>query len=280
MIKTLLILFFFQTFSQNSDVQICTQKFEFAVSKNLSQRPINEVIVEIGKTFLGTPYGEYTLEKNETENLVINLQALDCVTFYENCITLARCIKMNNSTFEEYKKQLQYIRYRNGKIDGYSSRLHYTTDYFFENEKKGVLKIVTDEIFPKKAVKEISNTINFMTTHRESYKQLKDENEYQKILAIEKEINKRTLYFLPKAKISQYEKNIQTGDIIGITTSIEGMDISHTGIAVKEKNGSAHFLHASTNKREVQLTKETLHQYLGNNKKHTGIIVARVQEPK
>jgi hypothetical protein len=69
--------------------------------------------------------------------------------------------------------QLQFLRYRDGKIDGYPSRLHYTTDYWFNGEKKGILKVVTKEIFGENNVKEIPKPINFMTKHRDSYKHLK-----------------------------------------------------------------------------------------------------------
>ena len=42
-----------QVIFSEEDVNICKSKFEFSVSNKLSQLPINDVIVEIGKTFLG-----------------------------------------------------------------------------------------------------------------------------------------------------------------------------------------------------------------------------------
>jgi hypothetical protein len=262
-----------------TDEEICTSKFTLAVSQNLAGQPIGDVIVAIGKSFIGTDYVGHVLEGDGPEELVVNLRALDCVTFYENCTTLARCVKMHKTTFDDYKAQLQFLRYRDGKIDGYPSRLHYTTDYWFNAEKKGILKIVTKEIFGEKNLREIPKPINFMTTHRESYKHLATNNEnYKKINAQEDEINKRVDYFMPKGNLHMFDDKINNGDLIGITTNIEGMDIAHTGVAVRMPNGKLHFMHAPIAGKKVQITEGPLHEYLAKNSKQTGIIVARVNE--
>lgn len=70
-----------QVLYTDDDVEICNTKFEFAVSENLKNLPINDVVVEIGKTFLGLDYEAYTLEKSENEQLIIHLTGLDCYTF-------------------------------------------------------------------------------------------------------------------------------------------------------------------------------------------------------
>lgn len=262
-----------------SDEQICKLKFDLAVSKNLEQRPINEIIVEIGKSFIGTDYAGHTLEDDGEEKLVVNLRALDCVTFYENCTTLARCIKLKKTTFDDYKAQLQFLRYRDGKINGYPSRLHYTSDYWYNAEKKGILRIVTKEIFGEKNVVEIPKPINFMTTHRDKYKHLADNDaNFQKIKAQEDEINARTSYFLPKGNLHMYADKVNHGDLIGIATNIPGMDITHTGIAVRMPNGQLHFMHAPNVGYKVQITELPMHDYLAKNQRQTGIMVARVND--
>ena len=80
-----------QVFSEQ-DVEICDAKFQLAVNKNLTDKPIGDVIVEIGKSFIGTDYLAHGLEKDDEEQLVINLTGLDCTTFLENSLVLARCI--------------------------------------------------------------------------------------------------------------------------------------------------------------------------------------------
>jgi hypothetical protein len=185
-------------------------------------------------------------------------------------------------TFEDYKKELQFVRYRGGIIDKYPSRLHYTSDYFFDNERKSVLKNVTKEIggvpYKKK--------VNFMSTHSDSYLQLRANLEFVKMItAQEAEINKRTMYHIPKLKVKKAASQINDGDIMGITTTIEGLDCTHTGIAIwlasrSGQNKKLHMIHAPISGSKVQITETPLWEYLMKIKKDAGIMVARALEPK
>jgi hypothetical protein len=254
---------------------ICQSKFHLADSLQLYKKPINEVVVAIAKSFIGTEYAANTLEEPGEEKLMVNLQTLDCVTFYENSLVLSRCIKKNKMTFNDFKKELQFVRYRNGVINGYPSRLHYTSDYFFDNEKKSVLKNMTKELggvpFRKK--------INFMSTHPESYLQLKNSpGTVLEIRKMEDEINSRTMYHIPKADVKKIASKIKDGDIIGITSAVDGLDCNHTGIAIHQK-GVLHFLHAPIAGSKVQITEMPFWEYLAKIKKDAGIMVARPMDP-
>jgi hypothetical protein len=254
---------------------ICKNKFELARSLKLEKKTINEVLLDIAQSFLGVEYAANTIEAPGEERLLINLQTLDCVTFYENSLVFARCIKKNTQTFEAFKKELQFVRYRGGKINKYPSRLHYTTDYFYDNEQKGVLRDITKEIggiiYKKK--------INFMSKHTESYSQLKENPEFVTMIAAqEKELNNRTLYHIPKSKLKKIAPQIHDGDILGITTTIEGLDCTHTGIALWKRK-KLHMIHAPLPGSKVQITEAPLGEYLFKFKKDAGIIVARALEP-
>jgi hypothetical protein len=263
----------------DEDEKICMSKFEFSLAKKLADRPINEVMIEIGKTFIGTDYVGHVLESDGDETLVVNMRALDCVSFYENCLVLARCVKLKKYTFDEYKRQLTFVRYRGGVINGYPSRLHYTTDYWYDNEKKGVLKVVTRDIADEKNIQPIPKPINFMSTHRASYKQLANETFFEEIKKQEEAINARDLVFLPKGNVHMFAEKIETGSLIGITTNMKGMDIKHTGVAIRMENGDLHFMHAPISGSKVQITPTTLHEYLAKFKDDTGIIIAKPLEP-
>ncbi len=264
---------------EDADETICKAKFDLALSRNLADKPINEAIIEIGKSFIGTDYVGHVLEEQGGERLVVNMRALDCVSFYENSLVLARCIKMKKYSFDDYKAQLQFIRYRGGIINGYPSRLHYTTDYWFDNEKKGVLKVVTKEIFGANNVQPIPTPINYMSTHRSAYKQLVKNSFFDAIKKQEDEINKRDMFFLPKGNVHMFADKIETGSLIGTTTNTAGLDISHTGIAVRMDNGALHLMHAPDVGFKVQITQMPLHDYLAGHAKQTGIIVAKALEP-
>jgi len=260
---------------QDNNEALCDRKFKLAVSKHWAKLPIGEVVVHVGKTFLGTRYGENVLETRGEEHLVVNLRALDCVTFYENALVIARCIKKDTMKFDDYKRELQFIRYRGGVIDGYASRLHYTSDYFYDGEKKGIWKLVTKDLGGIPYVKKL----DFMSTHPDSYWQIRESESVRKqIEGIENEISRRTVYYIPKSHVASISDKIHGGDILGITTSIEGIDTSHTGIAVW-RNRELHLMHAPLAGKEVQISEKPLAEYLAYNKKQTGIMIARPLEP-
>ena len=278
------LLFFIQSnilFSQSifsdSDVEICNEKFEFAASEQLSEKPINDVIIEIGKTFLGVEYEAFTLEKGEKEQLVIHLSGLDCYTFFESSLVLSRCVKKGNSNFEDFQKELKNIRYRDGIIKDYTSRLHYAADWLYDNDKRGNVKDITKEIggviYSKK--------IEFMSTHSESYARLKNNDEFvEEIARLEQELTNREKYYIPQNFIDCAEDKIHNGDIILITAEANGLDISHTGLAVKMPTGRIHFMHAPLRGKIIQITDQPLGDYIRGLKRHTGIMVARAIEPR
>ncbi len=264
-----------QVFSEK-DVEICNSKFTLAVDKSLSEKPINEVIIEIGKSFLKTEYVAHTLEKDGDEQLVINLTGLDCTTFLETSLTFARCIKKGKTSFEDYQNELTFIRYRDGKLNKYPSRLHYFSDWIYNNQQKGIVKDITEEI----GGKEIKFNVDFMSENPKYYTQLKDNPEFIPVISKqEDEINSRQYYYIPENDIEKIESKIQSGDLIALTTSDKGLDIGHVGLAIKMENGRIHFLHAPLAGSKVQITETPLSDYAKKIKKHTGIIVLRVLEP-
>ncbi len=261
----------------DKDVEVCKSKFKLAVEKNLENEPIGDVIAAIGKSFIGTEYVAHSLEKGKTETLVIDLTGLDCTIFLENDLVFARCIKEKKTTFEDYEKELTKIRYRDGKIDQYPSRLHYFSDWIFNNEAKGIVKNISKEI----GGESLKFNVDFMSTHPDSYVQLKNNPDFIPIIRKQEEsINSREYFYIPKEKVALVEKGIHNGDLIAITSNVKGLDINHVGIAVKMDDGRIHFMHAPNVGYKVQITEIPLADYLKKIKTDTGIIVLRALEPE
>jgi len=260
--------------AEMTDESICLQKFKLASSQSLAGKPMGNVMVAVGRSFLGTPYLAHALEAPGEERLIVNMRGLDCVTFCETTLALSRCINLGKTTFADYQQQLRLIRYRSGVIEGYPSRLHYFSDWIDDNEKKNVVRNVTREIGGSPFVKKL----DFMSSHPSSYRQLAVAKILQAIKATEEEINGRSHSYLPKDAVASRQAAIKEGDIIGITTSIEGLDIIHTGMAIRV-DGTLKYLHAPLSGGEVQITKLALPEYLASHKNQTGIMVARPLEP-
>ena len=119
-----------------------------------------------------------------------------------------------------------------------------------------------------------------MSENPKYYKQLKENPEFIPVISKqEKEINSRQYYYIPEDEIKKSEGKIQSGDLIALTTSDKGLDIGHVGIAIKMDDGRIHFMHAPLVGSKVQITEIPLCDYVKKIKKHTGIVVLRVQEP-
>jgi hypothetical protein len=253
-------------------LDICNAKFELAQKESLASKSMNEIITVMGKSYIGTQYTPNTLEVGKKETLVINLTGLDCYTFLESSFAFARCIKAGKTTFKDYELEILKLRYREGKLIDYTSRLHYFTDWIYDMNKRSIGKDITKEI----GGVPYNLKLNFMSTHVDAYRQLKENKSFvKKIEKIEKEINVRKYFYIPKENVDNVEDKIQSGDILGITTNIDGLDIAHTGIAYRADDERIHLLHAPNVGFKVQISEKPLAEYLKGNKKQTGIIVLR-----
>lgn len=228
----------------------------------------------IARFFLGTPYVAGTLEGDGKETLRVNLRELDCTTLVENVLALHLTLAKGESSFDAFKKNLFMVRYRNGELYDYTSRLHYTTEWIDNNEKKGfVAKVPMGE-----SAKPFPLMVYFMTANPRSYPALEaDPSLLPALAAIESEINGLSVSYVPKDAVKSVYPLIQTGDIIAITTDAEGLDYSHLGIAVKDASGVVKLLHASSSAKQVVVSDSDLFDYLAGVKRHTGITVVRAK---
>lgn len=263
-------------YAQVNDAIICNHVFSYAFEHKLIEQPIGTVIAGIGKQFLGKPYEAHTLDRSPQEQLITNLHSFDCVTFIENVLALSLCIKSNRLSFAAYREELQALRYRDGIIKGYQSRLHYFTDWIYEHEKSNILHDITEQSGGKPLLK----VIQFMTTHRSLYAQLSEDSVFNAFREIESRLAARKLYFIPKSELRKAQEKIQEGDILAITTTIEGLDVSHTGIAVRGGDGVLHYMHAPNVNGSVKISDEPLWKYVQQHSTNSGIIVVRVVEIK
>jgi hypothetical protein len=244
----------------------------YADSCHLQTKPAGARMEGIAAFFIGTPYVGATLEGPGPEQLRINLQGVDCLTLVEYVLALDHCVRVDSLTYDAFQKRVTYIRYRNGILDGYPSRLHYSTDWIRNNVAKGVVMRVdmgTHAVATPLA-------LNFMSTHPGLYPALLETPLFVDLIAAqEADLNRDTLYIVPKANVEAVYPLIETGDILAIGTSVKGLDYAHLGLAIKADDGSVHLLHASSSFGRVILTEGSLKSYLMGVSRHTGITVLR-----
>ena len=256
-------------YQQESDEEIYNRKIQNAKGVALDDFTLN-----IAKSFLNRPYKARTLEGNQNEKLVVNLREFDCSTFVESCIAMGLTYRKDDISFDKYQKYLQRLRYyKNGKIKGFESRINYFSDWLYTHQEDGLLVNIT----PSMGGIEWKKNINFMSTHWNKYPFPKDMELLGKIVKIEERINSQTYTFVPKSKVKSIENLFMNGDIIGITTNIDGLDVTHEGFAIRLQDKRVYLLHASSDFKRVMVTDKPLSEYLAKNKNQTGIMVARLK---
>ena len=231
-----------------------------------------ELLQAIADGFIGEKYVGGTLEQGAEEPLFISCTELDCTTFVEIVLAIAKTANDGSHRFADVCRNLETIRYRNGKNCGYASRLHYISWWITDSAKTGIIEEVTPTISKERQ----PLSIDFMSTHPDNYPLLAESPEMVKeIELLEIPCRGIEVSYIPKEKIGLYGcKEIKVGDIIAITTSIPGLDVAHIGFAYYN-NGTLCLLHASSNKGKVIKDTTPLSDYLANNKRHTGIRVFR-----
>lgn len=241
-----------------------------------SDRPIGDRVGAAGMALRRTPYVDATLEVYpDREVCSVNLRGLDCVTFFETALAFARMLRRGGRTPEALLAEVAFTRYRGGRLTDYASRLHYTSDWLFDNDRKGVVRLITGEL-PGAA--RFAKRVGYMTAHPEAYRPLRADPDLVRAIArVEAEINARAMDYLPKARVAAAAPLLRTGDIIGVTTALDGLDCAHTGLCYRDAAGVVRFLHASTTSRAVILD-GPLAAYLARVPAHTGIMVARPLE--
>ena len=230
--------------------------------------------LHFAKQMLGVPYVAGTLDGNEEERLVVRTDALDCTTFVETVLALCIADERGERSFAGFKKALTDVRYRDGVLDGYASRLHYFSDWIRNNEQMGFVKECTAETSCSQS-KEL--WLDFMTTHIESYVPMKKNPALVEVMAAqEKNWQGTVVSYIPKEKLnlSPKELKIKNGDILAMVTNIKGLDVVHVGFAFWKDN-HLYLLHASSVAKKVIEDPKTLFEYSKNKKAHIGVRAIR-----
>jgi hypothetical protein len=235
--------------------------------------------VYFARQLLERPYVAHTLEVNDREQLVVNTRELDCTTLVETVTALTLCARRQQYTYRDYCRTLTAMRYRNGRIDGYTSRLHYFTDWIVENQKAGIVEEIQQPNPPFTQVQTVR--VSYMSRHPQSYKALRNHPELVgEIARTERQISGLRFRFIPKAAVTDSKamrQAVHEGDIIAITCNKPGLDIAHLGFAVWHSDG-LHLLNASQLHKKVVEEPMTLRQYLSKHPSHTGIRIIRILE--
>lgn len=238
-----------------------------------------QTMLRIGRAIekMNIPYVAHTLEPNDQERLIINLRELDCTTFVESAMALTLCVRSGRTTFDDYCRILQKIRYWQGRAPQYIRRLHYFTSWIEDNTTMDLVKELQTPNPPFTAVQTVQ--AHYMTQHVDKYRMLTvNPQDVPMIREMEKRIEGKKYRYIPKQQLynnRQLRNTIHDGDIIVIITNIKGLDTQHIGIAAWHADG-LHLLNASSIHHRVIEEPMTLRQYLYKHPTMPGIRVVRI----
>lgn len=247
------------------------------VCQLLGEADREENTLWFAQKLIGRPYVAHTLEILPEEQLIVNTRQLDCTTFVETVCALTLCAAEGRPDFSRFCHFLKTLRYRRGVLDGYTSRLHYFSDWIIDNQEMGLVEEIRQQP-PFSAVQRLN--INYMSRHSGQYAALKQNPHLVSVIRQqENALTGKAVRYIPKKDVlntSLMRRTISDGDIIAITCNKPGLDIAHLGFAVWRKDG-LHLLNASMLHKRVITEPMTLYQYLQKHPTFTGIRVIRLK---
>ena len=244
------------------------------VLKANQQKSVPELMIIVAKQMLGTEYVAGTLEK-VPEQLTVSLTQTDCILFVESCLAMALNAKKGIFHPDSLCATIQSLRYRDGKVDGYASRIHYTSEWIRQGEARGIFREITDVLSGDNLS---GQRFSYMSEHSDAYRQLKgNPAEVARIAQMEASLNQHTDYFvIPKEAVSKMEHLLKDGDILGFNSTVKGLDIAHVALVYHKENGQVGFIHASQADGKVVIDEKSIADYVNSRKSNNGIRIVRV----
>lgn len=247
------------------------QLVETARTRGWATLPLGRRVVAVATEFLGTPYVGGTLDRNpEKEDCTVLLDGLDCVTYFETSLALARVLVRKDASRESLVAEVARTRYREGVPDGYASRLHYTSDWILTNAQRGRVADATRKL---PGAQPWTLQVDYMSRHRDKYPALKDDAVFEAIREVERNLSSARRYWIPKSEIREACVGLCAGDIVGFVSNVSGLDCAHTGLAAGD-GSAARLLHASSSQMKVVLDRP-IAELVAGSRSWTGLVVAR-----
>ncbi|MEM6916836.1 MAG: N-acetylmuramoyl-L-alanine amidase-like domain-containing protein [Verrucomicrobiota bacterium] len=258
--------------------QLC----ETAKRKNWAALPIGERTHAFGLALCGTPYVNYTLEIHDRiESPSVNFEGMDCWTFYEVSLAMARLIKNPSSawTREALLYYIELERYRNGRCDvTYVSRMHHLEEVFADNQRRGLGTNVTASLGGYRLRRQVKY-MSTSTAIRNSRYLRNDTSMVPEMARIEAQISTLPVYYIPNSRVAGIESKLQNGDVLAIVSNWHSSYTSHVGLA-KREGSTCRLMHASSSRSKGRqcLVDARVSQYLSEKRTNMGLIVFRPGE--
>ncbi len=225
-------------------------------------------------TFQGVPYGEgsYGLP---ARHALVNVTEMNCVTFVENFLAIAMTheefrhqerLPYDEVLFNRYIHYLNKLRYYDGINRISDDRIHYFTDCMRLLCKEGVM-----EDIGKRGGEPFTKRIHYISSNRNKFRGIQS---WEHLKGIESAMSNAERYYYPLDSALNYLPHARTGDIVGMTSTVDGLDVSHVGV-ISVVDGELRITHASSVAKQIVLEKPFIPYLKKYHRILTGFVVYR-----
>ncbi|MBI5511981.1 MAG: DUF1460 domain-containing protein [Deltaproteobacteria bacterium] len=226
--------------------------------------------LQLGKAYYDPP------QTAGPERLQIELKTFQCVSFVEDSLAVARCLWRGEPTAACFLHDVVASRYRDGRMDGYASRLHYFTDWIEDNARRGRLQIVTGAV----GGRALRQRFSFMSDNPASYPALAAPAVLNAIKEIEARLSATPHVVLDRADVARAQSQLENGDVIGLVSDKHpGMVVIHTGFIYVDKHGKRSLMHAASFHKRTLVTGSDVANYLLRRPERRGLMIGRPLPP-
>lgn len=250
--------------------QLLTQIFQKYQGQK-QKLSFGELVAKIGLEFRGQSILAHALIRNYQEKPSLLLTQQDGFSLIENSLAIARAIVNNQTTEQGFLRELEKVRYHQGKAKGYFSRWQYFYPMVLGLDSLGIAHEISRNWNPSPIKKRFCGLSGCLPPES----QQKADTNLKQLLAYEKRIAGTSVMQVSIDSLPNYYPQIQEGDIIGFTTNIPQTDVHLMGLVVKGPSGDLHFLHIHPLRANVNMPVANLKDFLRNEIKFRGFVVAR-----
>ncbi|HEX2190191.1 MAG TPA: N-acetylmuramoyl-L-alanine amidase-like domain-containing protein [Longimicrobiaceae bacterium] len=227
----------------------------------------------VGAPFSGSVYDEYLDDGGDParEPLSLPLDRFNCLSFVESCLAVARLAASDGApSWEAFAREVERVRYRDGARRGYTSRLHYFSEWLSDNARRGILL----DLGPRLGVPD-PGTLDYITTRAERYPALRDPAVHAEMRRHEQRLAAIPRWVIPTRDLPRVEPLLEEGDVVGLVLAQEGLDVAHAGIVCTGPTGRPTLLSARQSAGEVLVDPQPLVEHVRIRDFYTGICVGR-----
>ena len=227
---------------------------------------VNAAIARLAESFLGSPYLAGSLDGAGPEQLRLDLTRFDCMLFIEQLLALSL-----SDSFDQFVEHTRDLRYRDGRVS-YCTRQHYFHDWVRSAQSQNLLE--TTSGWPGEITRSLP--LNFMSEQRQLYRPMQSDELFD-CIRLREQSRQVVQHYVPLHAIESVLPRIQSGDLFAIATRIEGLDVSHTGVLVRE-GSSVDAIHAAPGRGVMR--SRSFGRYLRSIPDAIGAVIVRPVHPE